>query len=307
MNKKYILIGIVILLMGILLGSIMFYGKKNLETKNNNPSENVPKTNEEKDKDDRKNEENKDKQNNVKNNVVQDINDKNYKALDKNSSQITNLYSKVTYNQSMLDNYIQEKITNDTIITLTLQQMEKQNVYEKNCDVDDELKLKDCEFVFSNDKVIEFAKKIFGPNVKFDITKYNGAGNGCGYYIYKSDIGKLISSAGTGCGFSEKIVNAINYAYQKEEKIVIIEKSLYITDGWSDGRVDYCKIYDYELSKGIYNNIHDRKKVADFEAIENVLDINLLEKYNQYVTYYAYIFEKGEGENYYYTDFAKLN
>lgn len=224
------------------------------------------------------------------------ITDTNITELNKGSEIVLDLYSKVTYSRIVLSNYIENKLTNDTIITLTLQLMEKNKEYG-NC-TSEEL-YSSCKF--NKHMFDSYAKKIFGPGVKYDITTYAGARDGCGSYYY--DNGELYTDYGSGCGFEEQVFGAIDYAYQTSEKLVIIEKSLYSTYGECMAS-NPCYGEKLGLSAGVYNSITDKKLItedADIYADE------LLNKYGDYGTYYAYTFSKASDGNYYYTSFDKIS
>lgn len=229
----------------------------------------------------------------VNNNALKYIKDKDYKPL--YSNLIEELYNKVSYNYHgyIMNSYEENRITNNSIIILTLQEMEKRNLGEMWHD----------EFTsyidFDMAKFDDVAKELFEPDVKYNLDEYSGRS----LYQYKSH-GDDFTTEDALPLFTENIFSEISYAYETEDKIVIIEKTLFVID------IEGYYASKYDLKKGLYNNLSDRKLISDnIDEVEAIMWNNfekMFQKYDNESTYYAYTFTKDNG-NYYFTNFEKLN
>lgn len=265
----------------------------------------------------------------IEKDVLKYIKDEDYEVVSVYSKDIKELYEKYTYNKKIMDNYLEEKITNDMVITLSLQEYDKINLsedtyenlnffennpfYKRVCTQDEyNLEWEICRIIYPNEKLDIYVKKLFGDKIQYDITKYsiNGVSKleNCCYYRYsKEDKSMVEAFYGTGCGVEEHVENSIEYAYKKDDKLVIIEKSLFFA---SD--IDTIDGTSKSYKATIYNNVKKEKLLAQGEEVGNCNSTEkydyeyCLTKYKDDVSYYAYTFLQNEDGSYYLADFSRL-
>lgn len=143
------------------------------------------------------------------------------------------------------------------------------------------------EFIesISKDIVEEYVYKIFGDNISFKHEKvYVLSGGHCGF-DYNENLQQYEFLHGCGGNMNEKFYRKITSAIEEDDKIIILEKSLYV----------YYN-FDSEISHiTIYNNITDKMiiKTYDMNPGES-MDINI-DDYLDEASTYQYVFKKVDG------------
>lgn len=240
-------------------------------------------------------------------NIKNYIKDKEYKEVDIEDEFIEELYTKVVDSNTPLDSYVEEKLTNNTIITLTLQQMEKDKKYTLVSTMD---KIPYTTiYSFSNEDFEQYAKRIFGQNVQYKFEDYERT-TGCSDYDYSKNDNYLYVTYGNGCDVPEQFIGELSYAYETENKLVLIEKSLFFTEGSSSDYNSYFRSpIKEDINSGIYTGLHNRLLLGkNFGGLYNEKGKHgISKKFDNFTTYYSYTFTKDSDGNYYYTDFSKLN
>lgn len=220
-------------------------------------------------------------------NVKKLILDNEYTELNINSKLVRNLYNNVYLGDYITDHYEKGKLTNDYIITTVLRYI----------DVNNMANLLEHDFLFSNysvdiDKFDFVAKKLFGENIKYNIEDYKGSNISYPWYEYDWENNRLSIFYPNGSEFVKQVFGEIAYAYEKNNKLVIIERTIYGERG------------------NYYDNCQDKNEIVN--SNEHIYDWNFIDGFNENAfftdyTYYAYIFEKTDDNNYYVTDFKRLN
>lgn len=247
------------------------------------------------------------------NNVTNYINDTNYQELDINDEKVIDLYSKIVptrtlenhLNSEVYDSYKNNELSNNTIISLTLNSFSREEVFN-NC-IDDDEGLTGICFV-DNDLFDEKVKSIFG-DISYDISNYNGYDTSNSYYFrYDNESNQLVINYYSGDELDDCLFTNIDYAYQVDDKLVIIEKTLYYIL-YDSNHPDYgTEEYDQQSLEevGVYESIDKKILIPtlnigmdDYEDVLNELE--------PFVTYYAHTFTLSDDGNYYYTDIDRLN
>ena len=233
------------------------------------------------------------------NNVTNYISDTNYQELDVNDEKVINLYSKIVpsytlevkTNGDIYESYKTGIITNDTIISITYNNMEFETI-NQNC-------LYDFQETYSNicyiDNIYfdETLKSIFG-NVTYNIAEFQGYENNNGDFIeYDTENNQLKVNIWEGATPDSFFYSDIALAYETNNKIVIIEKNLYYA-------------IDGEVEEGLYESI-DKKILIPTLNIGMNNNEEALNELEPFVTYYAHTFTLSDDGNYYYTDIDRLN
>lgn len=254
----------------------------------------------------------------IEKDVKKYIKDEDYEVVSVYSKAIKELYEKYYYSEKVTNNYIEEKITNDMIILTALLEFSKENKIDydnpdffKNSEFYDRKYIYDetaiigdgyDKIFYSNEKLDEYIKKLYGNDVKYDLAKYQHGDlfndMNCCYYYYDEVEKKMFFSTlgGTGCGVDNSVETVLEYAYKKDNKLVIIEKSIFFG------------------SEAKYNNAKKEKMLESYESYEsyknecsfNEAINNCFTKYKDDVSYYAYTYLKNENGEYYLADFSRL-
>lgn len=220
------------------------------------------------------------------------ITDNDYKERNIQEDEIKKLYafSKIDnkiINVSYL--YREEKLNNDAIITLALETGEVSYTEQ------------DSKLIFDNNSLDKVIKKYFG-NVTYDITTYrqnvqdSETTTGCYGYNYKDS--HMEKWYGTGCGLGESIESELIYAYEKEDKLVLIERSLFY-----DNTINKLSLYDNYKEKNILNHYTEDEQITEF--LNQCQNKEIFDLYSNFVTYYSYTFIKNN-DHYIFTAFDKL-
>lgn len=236
-----------------------------------------------------------------KSKVENAIPDKNYTKLEITSDKIQSLYQKTRVRREIAevpDYYTNEKFTNDSIITITLENDVKKienKIYDES--LGDYVNFYEYDLEDFSNK----AKELWGENVSYDLEKYKGVTH-CEGYSYNPESKKLNLNFTTGCGLEKEILSELVLAYETNTKLVLIEKSLYVRFMEKE-----------EEQKGIYNNAKEKKMISAFNAeeVEKILDnkeysTHLLKQYDESATYYSYTFEKKNNDTYYLKEFKQF-
>lgn len=299
MKKNYI-IGIFVILI-ILSAGVTFYFKS-YDREKNNSDENFSVEEKNNSNENFIIEEKKDSNeniNNEKDNFVESfIDEQFYNKLNINDINIKEMYNKTRIKAELTqipDYYLNEKFNNDSIITLTLENgvsYTERKYYEP--DYNDYV----IRYVFNLNDFDQKAKQIWGENVKYSLENYKGVGN-CEMYSYNKEQKELVWNSSTGCGLEEEVKSELDFAYETSDKLVLIEKSLYI------------KYLEDDYGKpGIYNNLKDRLllyNVNNEDLYSFVNNTNLFQQFDKFVTYYSFTFNKTQDGNYVLADFKRLN
>lgn len=134
----------------------------------------------------------------------------------------------------------------------------------------------------SQDIVEEYIYKIFGDDISFEHEKvYVFSGDYCGF-DYNEELHQYESLHGCGGNMNEKFYRKITSATEDDDKIIILEKSLYV----------YYN-FDFEISNIIiYNNIIDKKIISEYNLdSSNELSVDI-EDYIGRASIYQYVFKK---------------
>ncbi len=203
---------------------------------------------------------------------------------------VNDLYKKTRIRKEITgvpDYYKQEKFTNDSIITLILEN----GVRNTETKVYDNALKKDIIVLeYDYQDFIRKAKEIWGPNISYFPEKYNPIGH-CEYYAYNKEKQTFESYEGTGCGAQDEIISELEFAYETETTLVIIEKTLLVSYGESSKEA------------GIYNNVKDNILLYPFSNEHEKNNVeekkgDYLKKYSALATYYSYTFNKSEDGSY---------
>ncbi|HIS87122.1 MAG TPA: hypothetical protein IAB49_03200 [Candidatus Caccenecus avistercoris] len=140
------------------------------------------------------------------------------------------------------------------------------------------------EFIesISKDIVEEYIYKIFGDDISFRHEKvYVLSGDYCGF-DYNEELHQYEFLHGCGGNMNEKFYRKIISATEEDDKIIILEKSLYV----------YYN-FDSEISHiTIYNNIIDKNIISEYNSdSSNELNIDI-EDYIDSASTYQYVFKK---------------
>ena len=143
------------------------------------------------------------------------------------------------------------------------------------------------EFIesISKDIVEEYVYKIFGDNISFKHDNVYVLSGGHGGFDYNENLQQYEFLHGCGGNMNEKFYRKITSAIEEDDKIIILEKSLYV---YYD--------FDSEISHiTIYNNITDKKiiKIYDIKPGES-MGINI-DDYLDEASTYQYVFKKVDG------------
>lgn len=222
------------------------------------------------------------------------------KELDLSSMKVNNLYEKTRISKEITtipDYYKNEKFTNDSIITLTLESgvrsIEKQ--------IHDDALREDITYLEYDKQDFERkAKELWGPTISYNSEKYNGSMH-CEGYIYNKEKEVFEKHTITTCKTEEEIISEIEFAYETETELVLVEKSLYLDYGTN------TKI----KKAGIYNNVKENILLYEFtneDEIENAITNGTayLQQYSDFATYYSYTFNKSEDGSYILSNFKRL-
>lgn len=217
------------------------------------------------------------------NNVTNFIKDKEYQELDIQSELIKNLYQKVTIGRFDFSHYQEGKMTNNSIITWAIYQyyLKQQaaswtleNLNEKNFD--------------------RYVKQIFGKNMAYDMDSYTGTREDeCVVFS------KYRLSFNSGCEEAENIYSDLVFAYEKDDQLILIEKSLFYAPPYLS--------YSITGGKGLYTDANAKVLITNQYPLPSKSVSETLELYREFVTYYSYTFAKSNDGNYYLTDFNRLN
>lgn len=283
MIKKILAIFLFLVIVGVMVFTIDYTNKKNdaiIEEQNT-----------------------KDLQEKLQQSKIEDyIVDEKYTSVDILSSKVQDLYNKTKIRKEIAEvpeHYKFEKFTNDSIITLTLEN--KVNSLEKK--VFDEILGQEVKFYeFDMHDFSEKAQNLWGKEITYNLEEYQGTFR-CEKYNYDKVSQKLIQSFSSKCEVEEDIFSELVFAYETENKLVVIEKNLYV------------RFIENDKDKiGIYNNVKEKQLVQPLtnEEINKIKQDteerkNILKKYEKFATYYSYTFLKKEDGTYILKDFNRLN
>ncbi len=283
MIKKILAIFLFLVIVGVMVFTIDYTNKKNdaiIEEQNT-----------------------KDLQEKLQQSKIEDyIVDEKYTSVDILSSKVQDLYNKTKIRKEIAEvpeHYKFEKFTNDSIITLTLEN--KVNSLEKK--VFDEILGQEVKFYeFDMHDFSEKAQNLWGKEIIYNLEEYQGTFR-CEKYNYDKVSQKLIQSFSSKCEVEEDIFSELVFAYETENKLVVIEKNLYV------------RFIENDKDKiGIYNNVKEKQLVQPLtnEEINKIKQDteerkNILKKYEKFATYYSYTFLKKEDGTYILKDFNRLN
>ena len=237
----------------------------------------------------------------LKNNYVTNfIRDLNYIPLDTNDEKVIDLFSKavpsyysdVKINGSFIESYKNGLLTNDSIIIVTYDNMtnidngnnciyNSEEVYNKTCYINKS------DF----DKTL---KRIFG-NIDYDISIFQKFENQNGDVIeYDAEKNQLKVNIKEGATPTSFFYSDIAYAYNIDNKIVIIEKNLYYS-------------MDENVSEGLYESVDKNVLLLDGYIASLDKPESYLNELEPFLTYYAHTFTLNKSGNYYYTNIERLN
>lgn len=232
------------------------------------------------------------------NDITNYILDSDYRELSLSSPIVEELYEDVKVSDDVAeyaDFYDSESFTNDSIITLTLS---KGVQYEEKEYYDSFMECSDIYYIYSNLDFDEKAKKLWGSNIKYNIEEYNGTGN-CDIFYYDKDEKALVKKFGTGCGLEEEVTTKLEFAYETDKKLVLIEGTLFVSYLGREGKI-YNNIKDKLV---IYNMQNDGEESNYMYGLSE----NDIADFKQFVIYYSYTFDKSDDGNYYLKAFSRLN
>ena len=284
--KKVIVIFMVLLIGGIIGGTI--YMQKNREEKliEENKNSKI------------KEENNTDKEAKFWLNLLKD---KNYKEIDIQEKRVQDAYQMPMIRSKVAEIppfYKEEMFSNDAIIAITLEQGVK---YEEVKIFDETLGDYKTIYVYDPVDFARKAKEIWGENVTYHMEQFKGISH-CESYVYDEERKTILLEFGTGCGSQEEINRELVFAYETEEKLVLVEKSFYV-----------LKVETDTKKTGIYNNIKDKKLLHAFTEKELTQYITQQDKnkiihpYEEFATYYSYTFEKTKTDQLILSTFDRLN
>lgn len=132
------------------------------------------------------------------------------------------------------------------------------------------------------DIVEQYIHKIFGDNISFNHEKvYIFDDNYCGF-DYNKDLNQYEFLSGCGGSMSEKFYHKIISANEEDDKIIILEKSLYVYNDWNSNNSHIT----------IYNNIIDKKIISSYNLDSNS-EINInIDDYIDNASTYKFVFKK---------------
>ena len=148
----------------------------------------------------------------------------------------------------------------------------------------------------SKNIVEEYVYKIFGDNISVKHEKvYVLSGDYCGF-DYNEELQQYEFLHGCSGNMNEKFYRKITSAIEEDDKIIILEKSLYV----------YYN-FDSEISHiTIYNNIIDRDIIQTYDVdSQKNMDINI-DDYLDHASTYQYVFKKVE-DHYIFDHFTLLD
>ena len=239
------------------------------------------------------------------------IKDTNYKKLDNDSDIVLDLYEKFAKSTlsnenneiigtEVFDSYKKNELNNNTKISLALYNLLYKDISNSNSYCDSESSKCYIDINLFNSTYEE----IFG-NTKYDLSTYEGFDTDMSAYFYYDNSNKnIVILYENGDEIDNVLISDIAYAYEKDDKIVIIEKTLYYyLYDTNDGTFGAESITEIEQNKGLYNS---PKKEVKITTEINPFNFKFTEELNSFVTYYAHTFTKENGQ-YYYTSIARLN
>lgn len=220
--------------------------------------------------------------------------------LELSSMKINNLYEKTRISKEITtipDYYKNEKFTNDSIITLTLESGVRS--IEKQIH-DDALREDIIYLEYDKQDFERKAKELWGPTISYNSERYNGSMH-CEGYTYNKEKDIFEKHTIANCEVKEEIISEIEFAYETETELVLVEKSLYLDYGTNTKT----------KKAGIYNNVKENILLYEFtneDEIENAITNGTayLQQYSDFATYYSYTFNKSEDGSYILSNFKRL-
>lgn len=118
-------------------------------------------------------------------------------------------------------------------------------------------------------------------------------------FYYDEERNQLAINYYNGDELDDCLYTDIAYAYEVDNKIVIIEKTLYyfLYDS-NDPNYD-------SKETGLYNSVDKEILLSKFNIANDIKEV--INKLEPFVTYYAHTFTLSNDGNYYYTDITRLN
>lgn len=216
--------------------------------------------------------------------------------LDSYSSKLNDLYEKTRIKKEITtipDYYENEKFTNDTIITLTLEngvRSTEKEIY------DNALKENITYLEYDRQDFDRRAKELWGETITYLPEKYSGVMH-CEGYSYNKEKATFEKYFNSSCGEENEVISELAFAYETKKTLVIIEKSLFLNYGPKEA--------------GIYNNKKENIVLYLFvneDELENAYKNknSYLQKYSDLATYYSYTFNKNEDGTYTLSTFERL-
>lgn len=215
--------------------------------------------------------------------------DKNttYQNADVTDTQILSLYADVLLAFPIGDNYVANKITNDTIISVVVQKIDNLGEFEVVKQDENKLVFKIDAHTFE-----KTVKDVFGENIKYELSSYSGQVSDCASTYYDKSSASLIMETTNQCGFDNYLVGSLVSALENDKELIITEESLYVH-----------KLNDTTYE--IYDNYQDKNKLGTEESMINESEV--LKKYSGKATKYNYKFKKMADNKYIYVDFGKAS
>jgi len=131
-------------------------------------------------------------------------------------------------------------------------------------------------------EVKKHIEKILGSDVNYtDKSVYIRTDGVCGY-TFNKELKRYENIPGCGGSQFEFIKRKITEAYQQDNKIYILEKSIYVFDDWDD----------YISKKYIYDDCNQNKLLNYLETDSSGNYVVSLEDYLDHASTYQYVFEK---------------
>lgn len=237
------------------------------------------------------------------NNVINYIKDANYQELNINDKKVIELYSKIVpssaleenENSEVYDSYKLNELTNNTYISLSLYQLLYNDTSMTDCLENDFSTI--C--YINNSLFASTLKNIFG-DISYDISTYEGYDTTMSAdFYYDEERNQLAINYYNGDELDDCLYTDIAYAYEVDNKIVIIEKTLYyfLYDS-NDPNYD-------SKETGLYNSVDKEILLSKFNIANDIKEV--INKLEPFVTYYAHTFTLSNDGNYYYTDITRLN
>lgn len=192
--------------------------------------------------------------------------------LDINSMKVQSLYEMATpLNDANILKYLYEKpetFENQYILSVSIKNyLDEQNNFVES---------------ISKDIVEQYIHKVFGNNISFHHEKvYILEDNYCGF-DYNKDLNQYEYLSGCDGNMNEKFYRKIISANEEDDKIIILEKSLYVYNDWNSNNSHIT----------IYNNITDKKIISSYNLdLDSEMNIDI-DDYIDSASTYQFVFKK---------------